>query len=395
MREWIRGRGVFFLLTLLAFLYGVAVGRFQFPPFSLLKDGYSLLQPKDSSEIQYALPSKTPQTTIEVTEEYIEIPKEYSETDVESLIAIRSQEDVAKQREILVRFLWGDGGLPSSLPSTVIKDFKDVRYEDIPSLVRLDKIVITMEFGIESIAYHFVPQNPNNKVVLYHQGHDGDFFLGKKEIETLIEHGYAVMAFSMPLLGLNNQPTIQITHIGKLKLTSHDHMKFLFPQDGHPVKYFIEPVVIALNYIETKYNYTSIAMAGLSGGGWTTTLSAAVDTRIKKSFPVAGSYPIYLRSNSPNDWGDYEQTIPELYTKINYLELYILGAHGENRKQIQIINKYDPCCFNGINWETYLYIVKSHVHELGTGEFELLLDDSHRKHIISDFAMSIILHELE
>lgn len=75
-------------------------------------------------------------------------------------------------------------------------------------------------------------------------------------------------------------------------------------------------------------------MMGLSGGGWTTVLYAALDPRIMRSYPVAGSWPIYLRFASPRDWGDYEETIPELYKTVNYLEMYILGSYGEGRKQL-------------------------------------------------------------
>ncbi len=160
------------------------------------------------------------------------------------------------------------------------------------------------------------------------------------------------------------------------------------------VKYFVEPVAIVLNYLEKNFDYSSVSMVGISGGGWTTTLAAAIDTRIEKSFPVAGSYPIYLRSNSQRDWGDYEQTVPEIYRTVNYLELYILGSYGLHRKQLQVINQYDSCCFAGTKWETYKDIIIERVHELGTGEFELFLDATHREHLISEAAMSRILDEL-
>jgi hypothetical protein len=212
-----------------------------------------------------------------------------------------------------------------------------------------------MDYGLKSNIYHFIAKAPNNKVILYHQGHGGDFYKSKEQIRAFLDSGYSVIGFCMPLLGLNNKPTIQLPRQGKLKLTFHDHMKFLSPVNGHSVKYFIEPVAIVLNYLKKNYDYSSISMVGLSGGGWTTTLAAAIDTRIDKSFPVAGSYPIYLRSNSSRDWGrgDYEQTVPEIYNTVNYLELYILGSHGANRKQLQIINQYDSCCFAGTKWETY------------------------------------------
>jgi hypothetical protein len=204
-----------------------------------------------------------------------------------------------------------------------------------------------------------------------------------------------VAALSMPLSVFNNQPTVQLPRLGKLKLTTHDHMKFLSPKSGHPIKYLIEPVVTVVNYLKRNFDYSSLAMIGKSGGGWTTTLAAAVDPRIEISFPVAGTYPIYLRSNSQRDWGDYEQTAPEIYNTVNYLELYILGSHGAKRKQLQIINQYDPCCFAGTKWETYKEIVKARVREVGMGEFDLFLDDSHERHEVSEVAMRRILGELQ
>jgi hypothetical protein len=270
----------------------------------------------------------------------------------------------------------------------------DTSFDDLSSLKKIDELVITMEYGLESHVYHFLPRSPNNKVILYHEGHEGDFYLSKEQIGQFLDNGYSVVAFDMPLTGRNNQPTVQIPRLGKLALTSHDQMKFLTPEHGHPVKFFVEPVVIVLNYLEHNFDYSSVSMVGLSGGGWTTTLAAAIDTTIEMSFPVAGSYPIYLRSNSPNDWGDYEQTVPEVYATTTYLELYILGSDGPKRKQLQILNEYDPCCFGGTKGETYKDIVRERVFELGTGEFDLFLDTTNSSHSISEAAMSRILDEI-
>ncbi len=361
------------LLLMLAMIYGVMMCRFKLPPYSLPETVWHMLQPN----------------------EYAEIPKEYTETDVAAIISIRQPGDVAERRKALIHFLWGRPELPLSLPAEVISAFADARYEDIRSLSRIDKVIVAMEYGIESNVYHFLPKNPNNRVVLYHQGHQGDFYIDKAQIRQFIDNGYAVAAFSMPLLGLNNQPIIQLPHVGQLKLTSHEQMKFLSPEHGHPIKYFIEPVVTVLNYLGNNFDYERVAMVGISGGGWTTTLAAAVDTRILKSYPVAGSYPIYLRSNSPRDWGDYEQTVPELYGTMDYLELYVLGAYGEQRKQLQILNLYDSCCFAGTKWETYKDVVRSRVRQLGAGEFDVFSDDSHHEHKISSVAMRQIINDIE
>jgi hypothetical protein len=312
----------------------------------------------------------------------------HSEADINKLIEIQ---DISKKRHQLIDFIWGKKTLPSSSPSSVVRKFTDSRYANIDALAQIDKLIINMEFGLESVIYHFIPKTPNNKFVFYHQGHRGDFHNGKARIEKLLDNGYSVFAFCMPLMGLNNQPTVILKRLGKLKLTVHDHMKFLEPKDGHQVKYFIEPVIVVANYIDTSFSCRSISMIGISGGAWTTILAAAVDIRITKSFPVAGSYPIFLRTNHKKDWGDYEQTIPELYNTANYLELYVLGSVGDRRIQFQIFNKYDPCCFAGTQCNTYKKVIENRVRAFGTGSFGLLLDDTHNKHMISPAAMHHIL----
>lgn len=357
-----------------ALLYGLLACKFQLFPYAHLKAAYQFLSASEPV----------------LTATY----EDYLDTDVSQLITIRTSDDVANLRHQLLQFLWGKPALPAILPTAVMHDVKDSSFMDIPSLLRIDALRIEMDFGILSHAYHLIPRTPNARVILYHHGHDGDFILGKEQIKTLLDQGYAVIAFAMPLVGRNNQPTIDFPRVGKLRLTSHDHMKFLTPTSGHPVKYFVEPVIAALNYIEATHGIATVSMIGISGGGWTTTLAAAIDTRIKKSFPVAGSYPLFLASNAPRDWGDFEQTVPELYQLINHLELYVLGAHGNGRRQLQIINQHDPCCYGGTKWKTYDQIVANRVQALSSGEFSVFLDEKNTRHTISKLAIKRILDEI-
>ena len=70
------------------------------------------------------------------------------------------------------------------------------------------------------------------------------------------------------------------------------------------------------------------------------------------------------------------------------MDLYILGAYGKERKQVQMLNHYDNCCFEGIRYLTYENIVKSRVNQLGEGEFDVFLDSSFRyDHKISLYAL--------
>jgi hypothetical protein len=360
------------MLLAVGVLYGMCVVLYQLPPYSILRLAVTKKNQK----------------------QFYEIPKEALETDVEKLISITQPEDISRLRTELITFLWGTPKLPASMPSKVVKGFKDERYSDISSLSRIDKLSVVMEFGLESNVYHFIPKTPNNKIFLFHHGHGGDFQDTKEIFIKLLDSGYSVMEFSMPLIDPNNKVTIYSKRLGKLKIINHDLMKFLNPKKGHPLKYFLEPVINVLNYLKINFNYSSVSMIGLSGGGWTTTLVPAIDPRIENSFPVAGTSPIYLTSSNENGWGDYEQTVPELYRIANYLELYILGSYGTNRRQVQVLNQFDIAHFAGIRWKTYESIVASRVRKLGLGKFEVLSDTSHKDHKISKMVMNWILGQL-
>jgi hypothetical protein len=321
-----------------------------------------------------------------------QIDPAYLEIDVLSLIGINSDQDIVRKREALIRYIWGPKGFPDSkLPGDISKDITDERYAKLfeTSLKRIDKMTVTMDFGLDSVIYHFIAKKPNNELIIYHQGHNGDFVVGINTISNCLDRGYSVMGCSMPLLGMNNRPVVELERFGKLKMNKHEHMKFL----PNPISYFVEPVAAVLNYA-ARYRYKRVHMIGISGGGWTTTVYAAIDPRISHSYPVAGSLPIYLRSNSKRDWGDYEQTVPGMYRIANYLELYLMGAHGNGRKQTQVLNKYDSCCFAGIKYRTYEEIVKQIVTALGQGRFQVFLDDTHKEHKISEKALEVIFDDL-
>jgi hypothetical protein len=197
----------------------------------------------------------------------------------------------------------------------------------------------------------------------------------------------------MPLVGMNNQPVVEIDGLGKIKLTSHNQLRLLEANNFNPMKLFVDPIQINLNFLDREYNFKQYSMIGLSGGGWTTVVYSAIDERISNSFSVAGSVPFYLRVDE-RDVGDYEQTNIELYQNVNYLELYVLGSYGDGRKHIQIFNKNDPCCFSGNGYETYEFIIKDKMLQLGKGSFQIFIDNTHNEHKISDTTREFILETI-
>jgi hypothetical protein len=197
----------------------------------------------------------------------------------------------------------------------------------------------------------------------------------------------------MPLRGKNKQGTITLEKLGDMKtLASHENLKFL----DHPLSFFAKPVIVMINYASLK-NFDAISMCGISGGGWTTTLLAAMDARINYSFPVSGSYPFFVRFEitEGRSYGDFEQTYPQLYSQVNYLDMYILGSVGAHRFQTQIINRYEFCCFYGEYSKYYEPVIKKWVAAFDGGAFSVLIDSSHREHKITLLALEEMLSQIE
>lgn len=148
-------------------------------------------------------------------------------------------------------------------------------------------------------------------------------------------------------------------------------------------------------------------MVGLSGGGWTTQLMAAIDPRIKQSVPVAGSAPLYVRNSASQGGtvGDLEQYYVPMYNEnvqpngsgggvATWLEMYALGGYGAGRRQIQVTNEFDDCCFSGTFPNTYKTIVSDTVSNLGAGQWEHVLDSVATGHQISRHAIDTVIDPL-
>jgi len=350
------------------------VSGFEYPPYGLLKELYMDTMPKK----------------IDI------IDSHYQEVDVSSLFHIENIMDIDNLRMNAINSIWKENGFPlDKTPSKIELNISDENFSNMNNLEKIDKITVLMDYGIDSKAYLFVASTSNDKLIVYHQGHDGDFILGKDTIQYFLDHNYSVLAFAMPLMGQNNNPTINLPNFGILEMTSHDDFNFLESEKLSSLKFFLEPIAISLNYVQKEYSFSTFNMIGISGGGWTTVLYSAIDPIISKNYPVAGTSPMYLKFNNPKNLGDYEQMIPSFYDKVNYLDLYVMSSYGENRGQLQIFNKYDPCCFSGTGYMSYENKIQQIISDLGQGQFEIFLDEKNLKHSISEESLEIILKDME
>ena len=353
------------------FAFGIYAGATKTFPYSILK------YLKDGSDFT----SNDIETSV------------ISKFNAKSLISINEETDVYEKKHRLIQYIWKTDQLPQNLPTHVESKITDQRFENIDNLKKIDKITVEMKNGITSVVYLFHPNDTNDKLIIYHQGHSGGFIKGKSTINELVKNGYSVAAFSMPLFGMNSQPIVNTSNIGYMKFQEHEQFSLLETEDFSPISYFFTPITLALNYFDRNYEFTDYYMVGISGGGWTATVYPAIDSRISKSFAVSGSLPLPLRYEV-QDIGDWEQLHPEIYDVANYLELYVMSSHGENREFVQIFNKYDPCCFAGTLYELYEDEVRSVTSNIGNGKYSVYLDSSHIEHKISDPTIEFILQTI-
>jgi hypothetical protein len=194
--------------------------------------------------------------------------------------------------------------------------------------------------------------------VLYHNGHSfgHDCTPNYNTVADFLNQlGYDVMELFMPLHGCNrDNPQYD-------NPTSHNWFAQWEVKGDFPIRYFIEPVILTINYA-VKLGYKHIIMAGLSGGGWSTTVAAAIDPRISLSMQIAGSiprfgtplYPAVVPDCSASDsdcqaskepGGDYEQDYTRpIYSAAGFVEMYVLAALEDGRQSLQMLHEWDSCC---------------------------------------------------
>ena len=326
---------------------------------------------------------------------FTELHPIFGNYDVDSLITVRNVETSKNSRNNLLNIIWKESNLRYDLfPDKYISiNLNNKNKENIfksfdmsNSVKQVEELHFLTHEQFFSKSFHFIPKIPNGSLIIFHAGNTGSFFKHIKTINKFLLEGYEVLAFSMWII--DKQPEIPIERSGVIKFRDHSFLKFI----NEPLRVYFDPVVAGLNYLTKKNDYDNIIAIGFSGGGWVITVLSAFDQRIKLSYPIAGSYPLYLRRF--RNWSTWQETYPPLLKIANYLDLYLMATEGKERRQVQVLNKYDGCCYSGVGWTTYASIIKDISMNLEGSGWDIFVDDSHADHKISKDTIKFILNDI-
>ena len=325
----------------------------------------------------------------------------FFDVDLEARLHVTSPAAVDRARRRLTALLWENGQLPlAARPSDVATVYRasdwsvlDRLDPDCPSVTtrtysssvcltdmfggidnlgRIDLLRIPVSTGYVAIAPHFRPVEGNGRLVVFHQGLAGTYHDQWGHIRTLVGQGYNVIAFNQPGYG--------------------DHAGDVPPYEQSEFRMFVEPVVAAIGYALERDRYETVDMLGFSAGAWVTVVTAAVDTRIRRSYAVAGVLPDAMRRTSESAPPQRERRLLDV---VSYLDLFVLGAVGEGRGQVHVFNRFDSCCFDGVRGLLYEPLIKAAVSGVGSGRFDVVIDESHPYHKISRRAFAVILDDMQ
>ena len=257
---------------------------------------------------------------------------ELHEINAADHLRIKNKAEAFYTRQLIIDYLWPkSGALPNKIMPKVVKSGppsiffpNDLDGIEQQATKRVDLLAYRMLGAALNYAYRLLPNRSGTyviqKPIILHQGHQGGLGDGIAEMaNALLDKGHEVVLMQMPMVGWNHgSGPYTFRSFGQRLRGVDEHNRLFDDRDSlplPPMTYFIEPVIAMINFLVSDRGEEGVGMVGLSGGGWTTHVVAAVDPRISESFPVAGSYPLYLRPYYRGSTGDAEQIDPGLYVE--------------------------------------------------------------------------------
>ncbi len=316
---------------------------------------------------------------------YEEIHPRFLKIDPADNMHVRSVTDAVRIREALADTIWGEHQPADETRFLRIGEMLGPK-KGAARLV--ERLRISMDYDTHSTAWLYHSTNPNGRLIIYHHGFGSPLADNQWFIDRLLEEGYAVIAINLMGNGGNSA-------WASLPGGGSAHIHADLDKIDRPLRLHLDPAVAAIDLATGALGYGSVDMIGFSAGAFVTTVAAAVDPRIRRSYPIAGVYPIYLREGQDI----FEKGIayyPPMLAAASYVDMFALGTQGSTpRRQVQIFNRFDRCCFRNTKGQLYEQTVRDAARKLGDGVFEVVIDETHADHKISRFALDLIVKDLK
>jgi len=304
--------------------------------------------------------------------------------DVSASVKITNHGAADETRTQLLDFIWPQGKLPGEM---TIRDMKHPSLAAYPAQMW----TVTMPHGVVSRSFFF-DSGGSDCLFLWHDGHYRrpvtEAPAALELSARMLRDGCDVLLLSMPLYGVNADPV----------LSDHDELAQFESPTFSPIAYFMEPAAQALDEALARKPYSRVGMGGLSGGGWSTVLFAALDQRITHMYSVAGSMPFEVDIDpdvagliTSSARGDYEQSYAPLYDIAGYLDLYLLGAQNRSAKHIYI--SADQCCFPPELMAAFAPELETYAADVVGGYLSFLRDSAATQHELSGWAIDVITND--